>query len=90
MAGSFAMGAAIPVLPYAFAIPLGTAMWVALLLAAIALFGIGVFAARLSRRNPFAKGFEIVTFGALVFGVAWAAGRYIPPLFGHSAINVGG
>jgi len=90
MAFSFALGAAIPVLPYAFPLPLDAAMWVALLLAVVALFGIGVFAARLSKRNPFAKGFEIVAFGAIVFGVAWAAGRFIPPLFGHGAISVGG
>jgi len=90
IAGSFALGGAVPILPYAFAIPLGVAMWIALLLAVVALFGIGVFAARLSKRNPFAKGFEIVFFGALVFGAAWAAGRYIPALFGHGAISVGG
>jgi VIT1/CCC1 family predicted Fe2+/Mn2+ transporter len=90
MSGSFALGAAIPVLPYVFPIPLGASMWVALLLAIVALFGIGVFAARLSKRNPISKGLEIVAFGALVFGIAWAAGRYIPPLFGHGAVSVGG
>jgi VIT1/CCC1 family predicted Fe2+/Mn2+ transporter len=90
MTGSFALGAALPVLPYCFPLPLGAAMWLALLLAAVALFGIGVFAAKLSQRNPISKGLEIVAFGALVFGAAWAAGRYIPPLFGHGAISVGG
>ena len=90
MACSFALGAAIPVLPYVFAIPLGVATWLALLLAVVALFSIGVFAASLSKRNPLQKGFEIVAFGALVFGVAWAAGHYIPALFGHGAINLGG
>jgi VIT1/CCC1 family predicted Fe2+/Mn2+ transporter len=65
MAGSFALGAALPVLPYLFPI------------------------ARLSKRNPISKGLEIVAFGALVFGIAWAAGRFIPPLFGHGAITVG-
>jgi VIT1/CCC1 family predicted Fe2+/Mn2+ transporter len=90
MACSFALGAAIPVVPYIFPLALGGAMWVALALSAIALFGIGAFAARLSARNPFAKGFEIVAFGAGVFAVSWAAGRFIPPLFGHGAITVGG
>lgn len=89
MAGSFALGAALPVLPYLFPIALGLAMWLALLLAVVALFVIGVFAARLSKRNAISKGLEIVAFGALVFGIAWAAGRFIPPLFGHGAITVG-
>jgi VIT1/CCC1 family predicted Fe2+/Mn2+ transporter len=73
-----------------FPIALGGAMWVALALSAISLFGIGVFAARLSARNPVAKGLEIVAFGAGVFAISYAAGRYIPPLFGHAAIGVGG
>jgi vacuolar iron transporter family protein len=90
MAASFALGAAIPVLPYVLPISLGVATWLALLLAVVALFSIGVFAASLSKRNPLLKGVEIVAFGALVFGVAWAAGHYIPPLFGHSAITLGG
>ena len=90
MAGSFALGAALPVLAYVFPLPLGTAMWLALLLAAAALFGIGAFAARFTQRNPIAKGFEIVAYGALVFAVAWAAGRYVPPLFGHAPVGVGG
>lgn len=90
MAGSFAAGGVLPVLPYVFPLRLGDAMWVALLVAAVALFGIGIFAARITQRNPISKGFEIVAFGALVFGVAWAAGHYIPPLFGHAPISVGG
>jgi VIT1/CCC1 family predicted Fe2+/Mn2+ transporter len=65
-------------------------MWVALLLAVVALFGIGVFAARSTKRNPISKGLELVAFGTLVFGAAWAAGRYVPPLFGHGTISVGG
>jgi VIT1/CCC1 family predicted Fe2+/Mn2+ transporter len=90
MAGSFAIGGALPVLPYAFPIPLGAALWLALLLAVVALFAIGFFAAGHTKRNPISKGFEIVAFGALVFAAAWTAGRYIPPLFGHTAISVGG
>ena len=90
MAGSFAIGGALPVLPYVFAIPLGTAIWLALLLAVVALFSIGFFAAGHSMRNPISKGLEIVAFATLVFAVAWSAGRYIPPMFGHGAISVGG
>jgi len=39
----------------------------------VALFGIGVFAASHTKRNPIAKGLEIVAFGALVFVAAWLA-----------------
>ena len=90
MALSFAVGAAFPVLPYAFPLSLGVAKWFALALAAVILFAIGAFAGRLGGRNPFVKGLEIVAFGAAVFALSWAAGRYIPPLFGHSAVSLGG
>jgi VIT1/CCC1 family predicted Fe2+/Mn2+ transporter len=90
MAASFAIGGALPVLPYVLPLPLGLAQWFALALAIVALFAIGFFAAGHTKRNPFAKGAEIVVFGALVFAVAWAAGRFVPPLFGHHAISVGG
>ena len=90
MAGSFALGASLPVIPYAFGISLGAAMVAGLVLAVAALFGIGYFAGTLSARHPFAKGAEIVGFGAVVFGLSWAAGHYVPPLFHHSAISVGG
>jgi VIT1/CCC1 family predicted Fe2+/Mn2+ transporter len=90
MAGSFAIGAALPVVPYALGLSIAGAMWTGLVLAVMALFGIGYFAGTLSARNPFAKGFEIVAFGAAVFAISWAAGHYIPPLFGHGAIGVGG
>ena len=90
MAGSFAIGAALPVVPYAFGISLSAAMWTGLALAVAALFGIGFFAGTLGVRNPFLKGCEIVAFGAAVFGISWVAGHYVPALFGHHAISVGG
>lgn len=90
MAGSFAIGAALPVVPYAFDLSLGNAMWAGLALAVFALFGIGFFAGTLSARNPYAKGAEIVAFGMAVFGISWVAGHYIPALFGQHAISVGG
>ena len=90
MAVSFALGAALPVVPYLIPMPQGGAMLLGLLLAVAALFGIGYYAGTLSARNPFAKGAEIVAFGAAVFAISYAAGRYIPPLFGHGAVGVGG
>lgn len=90
MTGSFALGAALPVVPYLFAIPVVTAMWAALACAIVALFAIGYFAGTLSGRSPYRKGFEIVAFGAVVFAVAWSAGHFIPPLFGVAPVSVGG
>ncbi|MFY9780966.1 MAG: VIT1/CCC1 transporter family protein [Candidatus Baltobacteraceae bacterium] len=90
MAGSFALGAFLPVLPYLLPLPLGAALWLSLLLAVVALFAIGAFAGNLAGRNPFLKGLEIVSFGAAVFAVSWAAGHYVPPLFGHGSITLGG
>jgi len=87
---SFAAGAALPVLPYAFNLSLATAMWVGLACAIGALFAIGFFAGTLSGRHPWKKGFEIIAFGAAVFAVAWAAGHYIPALFGLHPVSVGG
>ncbi|MDQ2908700.1 MAG: VIT1/CCC1 transporter family protein [Candidatus Eremiobacteraeota bacterium] len=90
MGVSFAIGGALPVIPYALGLPLAVALWLGPVFAAVALFGIGYFAGTLSGRNVFAKGFEIVAFGAVVFGLSWAVGHYVPPLFGHPAIGIGG
>ncbi|MBD5633113.1 MAG: VIT1/CCC1 transporter family protein [Candidatus Eremiobacteraeota bacterium] len=91
MMASFAVGAALPVVPYAFpALSLGSAMLSGLALAVAALFGIGYFAGTLSGKRPALKGLEIVAFGAVVFAISWAAGRFIPPLFGHGTVSVGG
>jgi VIT1/CCC1 family predicted Fe2+/Mn2+ transporter len=90
MAGSFAIGAAVPILPYLFAITHDQALVAGLVCAAIALFAVGFVAGRLGGRNPVKKGFEIVAFGAAVFAISYAAGRYLPPLFGKGSISVGG
>lgn len=88
--GSFALGAALPLVPYFFnllggALTLGTS----LALAILGLFGIGYYAATLSNRNPWRKGFEIVVFGMIVFCISWGAGMLLPALFGHPGIFLG-
>jgi VIT1/CCC1 family predicted Fe2+/Mn2+ transporter len=90
MAGSFAIGALLPVLSYLLPLPLGTALWLSLFTTIVALFTIGAFAGKLAGRNPIIKGIEIVAFGAAVFAVSWAAGHFVPPLFGHASIGLGG
>jgi VIT1/CCC1 family predicted Fe2+/Mn2+ transporter len=90
MAASFALGAFLPVLAYLLPVPLGLARWFSLAIAVCALFAIGAFAGNLAGRNPLRKGLEVVLFGAAVFAISWAAGHYVPPLFGHGAISLGG
>lgn len=83
MAGSFAIGAALPIVPYFTALSGRWTLVTSLLLAIAGLFGIGFYAGTLSERSPWRKGLEIVLFGAGVFVLSWLAGRYIPPLLGH-------
>jgi VIT1/CCC1 family predicted Fe2+/Mn2+ transporter len=90
MAGSFALGGLLPIVPYALGIGLDVARWFALALAVVALFGIGYYSGTLGGRQPIRKGLEIVAFGAAIFAVSYLAGRYVPPLFGHAAVSVGG
>jgi VIT1/CCC1 family predicted Fe2+/Mn2+ transporter len=89
MGGSFAAGAFVPLVPYLFGFSYVTALVAGIVLATIALFAIGAFAARLSNRNVFAKGGELVGYGALVFIISYAAGHYIPALFGHPPVSAG-
>jgi VIT1/CCC1 family predicted Fe2+/Mn2+ transporter len=89
MAGSFAFGAAVPILPHVFA-NASVAVWWSLVLATGLLFSIGLIAGRLGGRNPIVKGCEIVVYGAVVFALSYLAGHYVPALFGHPAISVGG
>jgi predicted membrane protein (TIGR00267 family) len=90
MGGSFVLGAFVPIVPYLTPLSLSGAIGVALLLAICVLFGIGVFAGRLSGRNPIRKGLEITAFGAGLFVVSYVMGHFIPPLFGKNVVNVGG
>ena len=83
MSGSFVAGALVPIVPYlALALPQAAARWTSLGLAAVALFCVGAIAGRLAHRNVFAKGLEVALFGAAVFALSYAAGHYVPPLFG--------
>jgi len=89
MAGSFALGAMVPILPHLF-LSASVAVWLSLVLATGLLFSIGLMAGRLGGRNPLVKGCEIVLFGAVVFVLSYLAGHYIPAFFGHPSISVGG
>jgi VIT1/CCC1 family predicted Fe2+/Mn2+ transporter len=90
MGGSFAAGSLIPILAYIIPLSMTGSTILALVLAVAALFGVGFYAARNTDRNPVSKGLEIVAFGVVVFVLSYLAGHYIPPLFGHGPVSVGG
>ena len=90
MACSFAVGAFVPILAFLLPLSMGAAPFVSLGFAVAALFAVGYYAGTLSDRNPYVKGVEIALFGCAVFAVTYLAAHYIPPLFGHAPVAVGG
>ncbi len=90
MGGSFAIGSLIPILAFMLPLPIVTAALVSGGFAFASLFGVGYYAGTLSDRNPFGKGLEIALFGCVVFAISYLAGHFIPPLFGHAPVSVGG
>jgi vacuolar iron transporter family protein len=90
MGASFAIGSLVPILAFVLPLSIGASSLVSLGFALASLFGVGYYAASLSERNPIAKGLEIALFGCCVFALSYLAGHFIPPLFGHAPISVGG
>lgn len=90
MGGSFALGSLLPIVPFFLPVSMAASTASSLVLAILGLFGVGAYAARNSSRNPVSKGLEIVVFGVVVFALSYLAGHYIPPLFGHAPVGVGG
>jgi len=69
---------------------MGLSALISLAFAVIGLFSVGYYAGTLSDRNAFAKGLEVAIFGCAVFAISYLAGHFIPPLFGHAPVAVGG
>ena len=90
MGGSFAAGSLVPIVAYLVPLSMTGSTVLALALAVLSLFGVGYYAARNTDRNPVSKGLEIVVFGVVVFVLSYLAGHFIPPLFGHAPVSVGG
>lgn len=90
MGGSFLGGGMVPLLPYLLDLSNAASQITSAALAVLALFAIGFGAGRLSGRNPAVKGLELVGAGLLVFLASLAAGHFIPALFGHPPVTVGG
>ncbi len=86
LAGAFFVAALVPLAPY-FVLPVRSALWVSVALSAVVMFGVGVWKARLTKRNPVRSGLEILV---LVAGAAIAGsffGSVLPGLLGVAGIR---
>jgi len=81
MAPSFMLGAIVPISPYVFANH-APAFIASILLACMALFGIGIVKARVADANPWRSGLEQFLIGAGAGVIGWAVGTLVPNLFG--------
>ncbi len=86
LSGAFLVAALIPLLPYFF-LPVGSALWVSIGLSAIAMFALGVFKARWTKRNPIMSGLQILLLvaGAAIAGTFF--GSVLPGLLGVAGIR---
>jgi VIT1/CCC1 family predicted Fe2+/Mn2+ transporter len=90
MGASYALGSLVPIVAFLLPLSMRVAIAASLACAVVGLFAIGFHAGTLSQKNPVFKGFEIVAYGCGVFVVSYLAGHFIPPLFGHVPVPLGG
>lgn len=90
MAASYALGSLLPILAFVVPISMHVATIASLICAVLGLFSVGYYAGTLSTQNPLLKGLEISAFGCVIFAISYLAGHFIPPLFGHAPVSVGG
>ncbi len=90
MSASYAAGSFLPIVAFLLPLSMKASALVSLAFAVAGLFGVGCYAGTLSERNPFAKGLEVALYGCGVFVISYLAGHFIPPLFGHTPVGVGG
>jgi VIT1/CCC1 family predicted Fe2+/Mn2+ transporter len=90
MSASFAVGSLLPIAAFVLPISILPATLTSLAFALGGLFAVGYYAGTLSERSPVSKGFEVALYGCGVFAVSYLAGHFIPPLFGHAPLAVGG
>ncbi|MBV8082773.1 MAG: VIT1/CCC1 transporter family protein [Candidatus Eremiobacteraeota bacterium] len=81
MAPSFLLGAIAPILPYIFTNG-NMALGLSILLACLALFGIGIVKARVTGGNPWRSGLEQFLIGAGAGVIGYVVGTFLPSLFG--------
>ncbi len=90
MGFSYAIGSLVPIAAFLLPLSMRIAIGVSLGCAVVGLFAVGFYAGTLSLRNPVIKGLEIVFYGCGIFALSYLAGHFIPPLFGHAPVPLGG
>lgn len=87
MAFSFLIGAVIPIAPYVFitGVP---ALITSVVLASLALFGIGVIKARVVESSQWRSGLEAFAIGASAALVGYVLGTLVPKAFGVNLVGI--
>jgi vacuolar iron transporter family protein len=83
MALSFILGGVIPVLPF-LALPLNTALALAVMLTGAALFSVGMFKGRLAGQSLGRSGLEFLIIALIATGIGYAIGSLLEYLAGAS------
>jgi VIT1/CCC1 family predicted Fe2+/Mn2+ transporter len=85
MGASFGLAALVPILPYVF-LPIQTALYVSVALAAMVLFGMGALKSRWTRRSWLTSGLEIFALGAIAGIAGYFFGTLLPAALGVAGI----
>jgi len=81
MGASFGVASLVPLLPY-IVLPVGSAIWVSIVLAGVVLFAIGVVKTRWTRRAWLLSGAEIVALAAFAGVAGVLFGQILPGILG--------
>jgi VIT1/CCC1 family predicted Fe2+/Mn2+ transporter len=79
---AFSAGAVLPLLPFAFGLPLGSAVTVAAVIAGIALYGVGAALSLFTGRNAWVGGLRMVAIGGGAGIVTWFIGSLLGAAIG--------
>jgi len=86
MGASFGVAALVPTLPYLF-LPVHSALYVSVGLAAVMLFGMGAIKSRWTRRNWLTSGLEIFGLGAFAGIAGYFFGTLLPAALGVAGVT---
>jgi predicted membrane protein (TIGR00267 family) len=70
------VGSLIPLIPFVF-LPVGSSIWVSIVIAALVLFVVGVIKARITVGRPFRSGLEMAIIGTVSALVGYAVGALL-------------
>jgi predicted membrane protein (TIGR00267 family) len=84
MGASYVAGGAVPVIPFLL-LPVGTALWVAVVAAVTALFSIGFAKAGVTGRGRWQSGGEMVAVASLAAVIGYVIGKLLGSAFGLNA-----